>query len=206
MSVQRNETNDQFNKAADAGRNATDEAARTARTVADEAGRVGEQTARAGADVFRRSSETARDSLQSGLNTATQTFQRINDQFTQALGFNGPQAEELRTHTQIRASCGMLWRAWSDGVVPLRMELVALDVEACHLLVSHLDRFRIAPRVQHAVHYQPACRCGRGNQIYDGRMADERAASPILGDVAEQAMLDLVPLRGAGRIVADRDR
>ena len=112
----------------------------------------------------------------------------------------------LRTHAQIRASCGMLWRAWSDGVVPLRMELVALDVEACHLLVSHLDPFRIAPRVQHAVHHQPACRCGRGNQIYDGRMADERAASPILGDVAEQAMLDLVPLRGAGWIVADRDR
>src|SRR3954465_10792153 len=70
----------------------------------------------------------------------------------------------------------------------------------------HLDPFRIAPRVQHAVHYQPACRCGRGNQIYDGRMADERTASPSLGDVAEQAMLDLVPLRGAGRIVADRDR
>jgi phasin family protein len=86
MSEQRNNTNDQ-NKAAD-------EAARTARTVADEAGRVGEQTARAGADVFRRSTETARDGLQQGLNTATQTFQRINDQFTQALGFNGPQAEE----------------------------------------------------------------------------------------------------------------
>src|SRR3954464_4396731 len=87
MPTHGNNTNEQ-NKAAD-------EAARTARTVADEAGRVGEQTARAGADVFRRSSETARDSLQSGLNTATQTFQRINDQFPQALGFNGPQAEEL---------------------------------------------------------------------------------------------------------------
>src|SRR4051794_15395058 len=36
--------------------------------------------------------------------------------------------------------------------------------------------------------------------------ADERAASPSLGDVAEQAMLDRVPLRGTGRIVADRDR
>jgi phasin family protein len=71
------------------------EAARTARTVTDEAARVGEQTARAGADVFRRGTETARDNLQSGLNTATQSFQRINDQFTQALGFNGPQAEEL---------------------------------------------------------------------------------------------------------------
>ena len=83
----RNDNNDQ-NKAAD-------EAARTARTVTDETARVGEQTARAGADVFRRSTETARDNLQSGLNTATQSFQRINDQFTQALGFNGPQAEEL---------------------------------------------------------------------------------------------------------------
>src|SRR5829696_8400289 len=87
MPAQSNNTNEQ-NKAAD-------EAARTARTVADEAGRVGEQTARAGADVFRRGTETARDNVQAGLNTATQTFQRINDQFTQALGFNGPQAEEL---------------------------------------------------------------------------------------------------------------
>src|SRR5215210_5397480 len=82
-----NNTNEQ-NKAAD-------EAARTARAVADEAGRVGEQTARAGADVFRRGTETARDNLQSGLNTANLSFQRINDQFTKVLGFNGPQAEEL---------------------------------------------------------------------------------------------------------------
>jgi phasin family protein len=87
MPAHSNNTNEQ-NKAAD-------EAARTARTVTDEAGRVGERTARAGADVFRRGTETARDNLQSGLNTATQSFQRINDQFTQALGFNGPQAEEL---------------------------------------------------------------------------------------------------------------
>jgi phasin family protein len=87
MPAHGNTTNDQ-NKAAD-------EAARTARTVTDEAARVGEQTARAGADVFRRGTETARDNLQSGLNTATQTFQRVTDQFTQALGLNGPQAEEL---------------------------------------------------------------------------------------------------------------
>jgi phasin family protein len=45
--------------------------------------------------VFRRSTETARDSVQSGLNTATQTIQRMTDQFTQVLGFNGPQSEEL---------------------------------------------------------------------------------------------------------------
>src|SRR3954452_25216876 len=57
----------------------------------------------------------------------------------------------LRTHAQLRATCGVLWRVWSDGVVPLRVELVALDVEARHLLVANLDPLRIAPRVQHAV-------------------------------------------------------
>src|SRR5215207_2116246 len=83
----RNDTNAQ-NKAAD-------EAARTARTVTDEAARVGEQTARAGADMARRGTEPARDTFQSGLNTATETVQRVSDQFTKVLGFNGPQAEEL---------------------------------------------------------------------------------------------------------------
>src|SRR3954464_1855161 len=83
----RNDTNDQ-NKAADEG-------ARTARTVADEAARVGEQTARAGADIANRSTEAARNAVEAGLNTATQTVQRISDQFTKVLGFSGPQGEEL---------------------------------------------------------------------------------------------------------------
>jgi phasin family protein len=63
--------------------------------VTDEAAQVGEQAARAGADVARRSTETARDALQASLNTAAQSFRRMTDQFTQVLGFSGPQAEEL---------------------------------------------------------------------------------------------------------------
>src|SRR3954453_14882155 len=70
-------------------------AAETARAVTNEAARVGEQSARAGADMARRGAETARDTVQSGVTMATQSFQRLNDQFTQALGFNGPQAEDL---------------------------------------------------------------------------------------------------------------
>jgi len=70
-------------------------AAETARAVTNEAAKVGEQSARAGADMARRGAETARDTMQSGVTMATQSFQRLNDQFTQALGFNGPQAEEL---------------------------------------------------------------------------------------------------------------
>ena len=70
-------------------------AAEAARAVTNEAAKVGEQSARAGADMARRGAETARDTVQSGVTMASQTFQRLNDQFTQALGFNGPQAEEL---------------------------------------------------------------------------------------------------------------
>ncbi len=61
-----------------------DEAARTARAVTHEAARVGEQTVRAGADVLRLSAETTRETLQSGLNTGNQAFQRITEQVTQA--------------------------------------------------------------------------------------------------------------------------
>jgi phasin family protein len=63
---------------------------------AAEAGRkVATEATRAGADIARRGAETARQALESGLNSTVHTFQRVTDQFTQALGVAGPQAEEL---------------------------------------------------------------------------------------------------------------
>ena len=95
MPISRNETNDQSNKTAGAGREAADEAARTAHAVTEETGKVGEQAVRASADIARQGAETARDTLRAGLNTAAESLQRITDQFSQVLGFNGPQSEEL---------------------------------------------------------------------------------------------------------------
>ena len=46
-------------------------------------------------EQLARASETARDNMESGLNTAVQSFKHITDQFTQVLGFAGPQAEEM---------------------------------------------------------------------------------------------------------------
>ena len=54
-----------------------------------------EQAARASADVFLKANEAARDSARSGLETATQGFQHLTDQFTRVLGFSGLQSEEL---------------------------------------------------------------------------------------------------------------
>ena len=39
----------------------------------------------------------------------------------------------------------------------------------------------------------------------DHRPADQRSPSPVLGDVAEHLVLDLVPLARPGREVAHRD-
>jgi phasin family protein len=90
-----NPSYDHTNKAATAARDAANEAARTARSVSDEAAKVGEHSARAGADMARRGAETARDAMQSGVNAATESFKQVTEQFTKALGFAGPQSEEV---------------------------------------------------------------------------------------------------------------
>src|SRR3954453_6031041 len=46
-------------------------------------------------DINSEQIEQARDIIESGVNGTVQTFPRATDQFTQVLGFAGPQAEEL---------------------------------------------------------------------------------------------------------------
>jgi phasin family protein len=114
-----------------------DRAAESVKRVADEA-------TRGGADIARRGAETARQALDSGLNSTVRTFQRVTDQFTQALGVAGPQAEELarRTSQNIEAvsqastvltkGAQELSREWLD----VMRERVAKNVEAMNRLAG----------------------------------------------------------------------
>src|SRR5262249_47307714 len=45
-----------------------------------------------------------------------------------------------------------------------------------------------------------SCTC---DEVHDDLVRGKRAAAPVLGDETEQAVLDLVPLAGAGRKVTD---
>jgi len=45
--------------------------------------------------MARRGAETARDAMQSGVDMATQGFQRVADQFSRSFGLADPQTEEL---------------------------------------------------------------------------------------------------------------
>src|ERR1039458_7864972 len=92
-------------------------------------------------------------------------------------------------------------RSGRYGIVPLRMEWVAFDIEGFHLGVADLDALRVAPCIQFAAHRQTGPGRGRGNQFDHGFEADQGPASPSLGDVAEQPVLYLVPFRGPRRIM-----
>ena len=143
----RNDNNDQSK--------AADEAARTARTVTDEAARVGEQTARAGADLARRSTETARDAVQTGLNTATQTFQRMTDQFNQVLGFNGPQAEELaRRSSQNLQAVSQASTVLARGAQEVSQEVFGLVQDRLQKNIDALNRLAGCRSVQDFVAVQ----------------------------------------------------
>ena len=85
------------------------------------------------------------------------------------------------------------------------MERITSDVEAFHLGVADLDAFLVDRRVEDGLDFEPGRGCGGCDQIDDRSMIGERPAAPILRNMAEQAVLDLVPFRGARRIVPHLD-
>ena len=130
-------------------------AAEAVRRVADEAARVGEESARAGADIARRGAETARDNLQSGLNTATQTVQRMTDQFTKVLGFNGPQSEELtRRSSQNLQAVSQASSVLMKGAQEVSHEVLGLVQDRVQKNVEAVSRIAGARSVQDFVAVQ----------------------------------------------------
>src|SRR5271165_5811086 len=110
---------------------------------------------------------------------------------------------QLRPRPTITAS---RWCSRRDGIIPLGVEFVAFDVEGGHLCVSDLDPLRIGPRIEFAMHAQTSCGRRCGDQLDHGQTAGQGRAAPSLRDMAEQPVLDLVPLRGSRWVVTDMKR
>lgn len=85
------------------------------------------------------------------------------------------------------------------------MEFIPVDVQLPKLLVGHLDAPLILVWVQPALDAQPALGGRRLYQADDHRQRHQGPAAPVLADVAEHSVLDLVPLRGPRRQVRDVD-
>ena len=78
------------------------------------------------------------------------------------------------------------------------MEFVASDLDLSQFLIGHFDSSLIGVGIQLGVNREAGSRSGRGNEIYDRLETAEWFAAPVLADVGEEAMFDLVPLAGAG--------
>ena len=77
------------------------------------------------------------------------------------------------------------------------MERVAADFESLHFGIGDLDALLIGPLIKRTLDLEPGFGCRRGDQLDHCSAADEWLGAPVLRDVAEQPVLDLVPLCAA---------
>ena len=102
-----------------------------------------------------------------------------------------------------RALWGIVIRR--DSVVPLAVELGALDVDGGHLRVRDDNAAGVLASVEFAAHRETGFGGGGRDQFDDDPVADERLGAPVLADEGEKPVFDFVPLAGAGRQVADHN-
>ena len=86
------------------------------------------------------------------------------------------------------------------------MEGVLGEVDGGQLRVGDFDAFGIFVFIQFSAHLEAGFGFRRSDQLDDCAVAAQRLASPVDGDELEKAMLYFVPLAGAGRQMANRNR
>jgi len=95
----------------------------------------------------------------------------------------------------------MFLSRWQYCVIPVAVKVVWLESECCQFRVGDLYASRIRSTIKFGSDLQACpCRCV-GDQIEDDFVTDQWSTSPILGNVREHPVLDLVPLAGAWREV-----
>ena len=77
------------------------------------------------------------------------------------------------------------------------MEGIALEIHAAQLLITDTAAFGIAFGVKAGRDLEAGFRLRVPDQVDDGHTVEQRAAAPVLGNKAEHAMLNLIPLARA---------
>jgi phasin family protein len=167
-------------------------------TPAESSNKAATEATRAGADIARRGAETARQALDSGLNSTVQPFQRVTDQFTQALGVAGPQAEELarRTSQNIEA-VSQASTVLTKGAQELSREWFDVMRERLAKNLESMNRLAGCRSVQDLVTVQSEIvRDGLGEAVNSSRRIAE--ASIRVADEAARIIQTQATRNGAG--------
>ncbi len=85
------------------------------------------------------------------------------------------------------------------------MERRRREIDGGKFLVADSNPRRVRAGIKGGLDLQSFGRGGVGDEIDNAVMAYERTTPPILGNVAEHAMFNLVPLAGPRREVTDMD-
>ena len=81
-----------------------------------------------------------------------------------------------------------------NTVVPFAVELVWRELDRGQFSIADFDPFGIRPLIQRRLDFQPALGLGRPNELNDHLVTHEWPPAPVLRDVTEHSMFDLVPL------------
>jgi len=86
------------------------------------------------------------------------------------------------------------------------VKIGSFQIQRSEFRVADLCSGGVAPWVQFGADFQTGFGGGVCDQLDDDFMAYQGSSPPVLGDVAEHAMLDLVPLAGSRREMAYPNR
>ena len=86
------------------------------------------------------------------------------------------------------------------------MKLVFGYIEGFHLAFGNDDADRVSARVEHGFYLEALNGCRCTDELDNRLIGRQWSTSPVLRDEGKEAVLDLVPLTGAWREVADMDR
>ena len=92
-----------------------------------------------------------------------------------------------------------------ERVVPIGMQLMSLEAELVDIFLRYLDAGFILAGIQDRFDFESAACSGAADEIDHGFEVDQRFTLPVQANEGEQSVLDLVPLAGARRIVANGD-
>jgi hypothetical protein len=74
------------------------------------------------------------------------------------------------------------------------VKLLWFEFDTGEFFIGDLDSYRIVSAVEFSANHLSLSRGGVGDPLDDHFMTDKWTTAPVLGDVAEHAVLDLVPL------------
>ena len=122
----------------------------------------------------KEQTETVRDAVETGVNTTVRNFQKVTDQFTQAVGFAGPQAEELaRRSSQNIEAVTQASTILVKGAQEISREWFQVMQERLSKNLEAMSRLTSCRSMQDFVTLQSDLRDGLGHTVESSRRIAE---------------------------------